>query len=61
MKLKTAITWETQVSARGNKAEVWEDLLDQNSLPFMAMLRNLRNLLHVRSCRRRSHHTTTSP
>jgi len=47
MKLSVATTWETQVSARGNKAQVWEDLLDTNSLPFMAMLRNLRNLLQA--------------
>ncbi|XP_019622302.1 PREDICTED: telomerase protein component 1-like [Branchiostoma belcheri] len=38
-------TWETQVSLRGNKAEVWEELIDHKKLPFMAMLRNLRNML----------------
>lgn len=51
MKLATPSTWETQISGRGNKAAVWEDLIDTNSLPFMAMLRNLRNLLLVRRCR----------
>ena len=45
MKLPTPETWETQVSSRGNKAAVWEDLLDHRKLPFMAMLRNLRNLI----------------
>ena len=45
MRLATPETWETQVSARGNKAAVWEELLDHNKLPFMAMLRNLRNLI----------------
>ncbi|KAI8493689.1 Telomerase protein component 1 [Branchiostoma belcheri] len=45
MKLPTPETWETQVSLRGNKAEVWEELIDHKKLPFMAMLRNLRNML----------------
>lgn len=34
-------TWETAISKFGNKAEVWNAL----DLPFMAGLRNLRNLL----------------
>merc|ERR1740121_530392 len=38
-------TWETQVSDQGNKPEVWEELVKSKNLPFMAMLRNLRNLL----------------
>ena len=45
MKLATPETWETQVSSKGNKAKTWEDLIDHNKLPFMAMLRNLRNLI----------------
>lgn len=45
MKLPTPETWETQVSTKGNKAKTWEDLIDHNKLPFMAMLRNLRNLV----------------
>ena len=45
MKLPTPETWETQVSSKGNKAKTWEDLIDHNKLPFMAMLRNLRNLI----------------
>ena len=45
MKLPTPETWETQVSTKGNKAKTWEDLIDHNKLPFMAMLRNLRNLI----------------
>jgi len=27
MKLPTPETWETQISLRGNKAEVWESLI----------------------------------
>lgn len=45
MKLATPETWETQVSLHGNKAHTWEQLIDHNKLPFMAMLRNLRNLI----------------
>ena len=45
MKLATPETWETMVSLHGNKAHTWEQLIDHNKLPFMAMLRNLRNLI----------------
>lgn len=45
MKLPTPETWETQVSTKGNKASTWQDLIDRNKLPFMAMLRNIRNLI----------------
>jgi telomerase protein component 1 len=30
---------------QGNKASTWESLIDHNKLPFMAMLRNLRNVI----------------
>jgi len=39
------IRWETQISLKGNKAEVWQQLIDNKKLPFMAMLRNLRNMI----------------
>ncbi|XP_071942652.1 telomerase protein component 1-like [Antedon mediterranea] len=45
MKLAIPETWETQVSKFGNKAKTWERLLDNKKLPFMAMLRNLRNMI----------------
>ncbi|KAL7849289.1 hypothetical protein SRHO_G00209120 [Serrasalmus rhombeus] len=45
MKLKQLNTWETRLSLEGNSAAVWEKLIDDNSLPFMAMLRNLRNMI----------------
>ncbi len=45
MKLPIPETWETLVSAKGNKAATWEELIDHKKLPFMAMLRNLRNLI----------------
>jgi len=47
MKLPRPETWERELSLRGNKASVWEDLIDHGKLPFMAMLRNLCNLLRV--------------
>ena len=43
--LQTPITWETQVSSRGNTKEVWEELIDGNKLGYMAMLRNLKNII----------------
>ena len=45
MKLPTPETWETQISLHGNKAHVWEQLIDAKKLPYMAMLRNLRNMI----------------
>jgi hypothetical protein len=44
-KLQTPVTWETQLSARGNTKEVWEELIDNNKLGYMAMLRNLKNII----------------
>lgn len=45
MKLPTPETWETQISLHGNKAAIWEKLIDNKKLPYMAMLRNLRNMI----------------
>lgn len=47
MKLPTPETWETLLSAKGNKASTWEELIEHKKLPFMAMLRNLRNLIYT--------------
>ncbi|RXN37538.1 telomerase component 1 [Labeo rohita] len=47
MKLKQPDTWECKLSQEGNKAATWEKLIDGKSLPFMAMLRNLRNMISV--------------
>lgn len=43
-KLKTPITWETELSAKGNTKEAWEALIAENRLGYMAILRNLRNI-----------------
>ncbi|XP_053502261.1 telomerase protein component 1 isoform X2 [Ictalurus furcatus] len=45
MRLKQVETWETRLSQEGNNAATWEKLIDNNSLPFMAMLRNLKNMI----------------
>ncbi|CAG9333011.1 unnamed protein product [Blepharisma stoltei] len=45
MKIETPVTWETQLSAGGNKPEIWESLIKSRKLPFMAMLRNIRNFI----------------
>ncbi|KAA6437041.1 TROVE domain-containing protein [Dyadobacter flavalbus] len=58
-KLETAYTWETELSALGqnhfenetSRAEAfkhkWEELIDSNKVGYMAMLRNLRNILQA--------------
>eukprot|EP01006_Ploeotia_vitrea_P009722 TRINITY_DN24042_c0_g1_i1.p1 TRINITY_DN24042_c0_g1~~TRINITY_DN24042_c0_g1_i1.p1 ORF type:complete len:847 (+),score=100.03 TRINITY_DN24042_c0_g1_i1:44-2542(+) len=43
MKIPVPVTWETELSAKGNYAGTWEHLIDSKNMPFMAMLRNLRN------------------
>lgn len=43
--LKVPYTWETQLSSKGNKIQVWEDLINSKKLPYMALIRNLRNIL----------------
>lgn len=43
-KLESADTWETRLSAGENKKDVFTDLIQQNKLGGLAMLRNLRNM-----------------
>lgn len=43
--LETPYTWETQLSERGNNRKVWEELIENNALGYMAMLRNMRNII----------------
>ena len=45
LKVPIPKTWETELSSIGNKPAVWESLLEKNSLPYMAMMRNLRNII----------------
>jgi 60 kDa SS-A/Ro ribonucleoprotein len=44
-RLVTPITWETELSAKGNTKETWERLINGNRLGYMAMMRNLRNII----------------
>lgn len=37
--------WQTELSARGNTGEVWNELLAEGRLGYMAILRNLRNII----------------
>ena len=37
--------WESELSARGNTAEVWNELIVEHRLGYMALLRNLRNIV----------------
>lgn len=46
--LKTPYTWETELSEKGNTAEAWIGLIDSKKLPYMAALRNLRNMLNAK-------------
>lgn len=41
-------TWETQLSANGNNRETWEKLIDGGKVGYMAILRNLRNILNAK-------------
>ncbi|MBR4874149.1 MAG: TROVE domain-containing protein [Clostridia bacterium] len=43
--LEVPETWETQLSAHGNNRETWERLIDGGKVGYMALLRNLRNIL----------------
>lgn len=46
--LATTETWETQLSARGNNSETWERLIDSGKVGYMALLRNLNNIINAR-------------
>lgn len=48
--LPVADRWETELSAQGNTREVWEKLISENKLGYMAMLRNLRNIVNANPC-----------
>ena len=45
--LETPYTWETELSAKGNTKEVWESLIESGKVGYMAILRNLRNILNA--------------
>ncbi len=43
--LPTPYTWETELSAKGNTKEVWDELIASGKVGYMALLRNLRNII----------------
>lgn len=43
--LPTAYTWESELSAKGNNKETWEELIASGKVGYMALLRNLRNII----------------
>ena len=45
--LATPYTWETELSAKGNNKKTWEELIDSGKVGYMALLRNLRNILNA--------------
>lgn len=45
--LPTIQTWETELSKNGNNEQSWETLIENNKLGYMAMLRNLRNIINA--------------
>lgn len=45
--IPAAYTWESELSAKGNKKQTWEELIDSGKVGYMALLRNLRNILEA--------------
>jgi hypothetical protein len=45
--LATPETWETKLSAGGDKTRSWSELIDGRKMGYMATLRNLRNILEA--------------
>lgn len=45
--LAVPVTWETQLSANGNNKATWEKLIDSGKVGYMALLRNLRNIVNA--------------
>ncbi len=43
--LETPYTWEVELSTRGNTKEVWNELISSGKVGYMALLRNLRNIV----------------
>lgn len=43
--LETPYTWETELSEKGNHKEVWDELIHSGKVGYMALLRNLRNIV----------------
>lgn len=44
-RIETPLTWESELSTNGNTAETWEKLIRSGKVGYMALLRNLRNII----------------
>lgn len=44
-KIKTPLTWESELSLCGNNKETWERLIASGKIGYMALLRNLKNII----------------
>lgn len=44
-RLQIPYTWETELSEKGNRKEVWDALISSGKVGYMAMLRNLSNMI----------------
>lgn len=44
-RMQTPLTWETELSAHGNNKETWERLIYKDKVGYMALLRNLSNII----------------
>jgi len=47
-KLATPKTWETELSTKGNNTQTWENLIESGKVGYMALLRNLRNIINAK-------------
>lgn len=45
--LEIPYTWEVELSKGGDKKKTWEELIESEKLGYMAMLRNLRNMIEA--------------
>ena len=45
--LETPYTWEVELSTKGNTKEVWEELIRSGKVGYIALLRNLRNIINA--------------
>ncbi|KPI83630.1 hypothetical protein ABL78_7333 [Leptomonas seymouri] len=54
MRLPVVLTWETLLSREGNTGKVWDFLIASRAVGYMALLRNLRNIL-TRTCSAATH------
>lgn len=45
MNFEAILTWESYINTNGNTAKSWEHLIESNAIPYMALVKNLRNII----------------